>query len=86
MKKYRVYLTRIECFEVEAENSEEAIDAVLHGGARSISEDTVDATTEEVKCPQCGGTGEYTSEAQARTPDPIMHKCDTCGGKKEVQP
>ncbi len=52
--------------------------------ARIYANDPFDGITvedvEDPPCPQCGGTGEYCSEAQARTPDPIMHKCDMCNG------
>lgn len=35
----------------------------------------------EDDCPQCGGSGRYCSEAQARLPDPLYQKCDFCGGE-----
>jgi hypothetical protein len=46
LKKYHVYVTRVETHEVEAENGDEAIEEFLQGRAESIQEDTTDVTAE----------------------------------------
>ena len=47
MKKYHVYVTRVATYEVEADDLNEAIDAVLHGAAEAVSEDTTNIATDE---------------------------------------
>lgn len=46
LNKYRVYVTRVETHEVEAEDSDEAIEEFLQGRAKCVQEDTTDITTE----------------------------------------
>lgn len=49
MKKYYVYVTRVETYKVEAEDNEEAIDETLNGNAESIDENTLEITSQLIE-------------------------------------